>query len=34
MDNLLTNPVAIAALLCGVAAIYVVARRTMKKRDE
>lgn len=34
MENLLSNPVAIAAFLCGVAAIYVVVRRTINKRDD
>lgn len=34
MENLLSNPVAIAALLCGVAAIFIVVRRTINKRDD
>ena len=34
MDDLLTNPLAIAAFLCGVAVLYVVVSRTLKKNKD
>lgn len=34
MADVFSNPVAIAAFLCGVAAIYIVVRRTLNKRKE
>ena len=32
MSSILTNPLAIGAFLCGVAGIYIVVMRTLKKR--
>ncbi len=34
MDALLTNPIAIAAFLCGVAVLYLVVSRTLKKNKD
>ena len=34
MDDLLTNPIAIAAFLCGVAVLYLVVSRTLKKNKD
>ena len=34
MNDLLTNPLAIAAFLCGVAVLYVVVSRTLKKNKD
>ena len=34
MDNLLSNPLAIAAFICGVVVLYLVISRTLKKRND
>ena len=34
MDDLLSNPLAIAAFICGVAVLYLVISRTLKKRND
>lgn len=34
MDVLLSNPLVIAAFVCGAAGIYLVIRRTQKKRND
>jgi hypothetical protein len=34
MDFLLSNPLPIAAFLCGAVAIYIVIRRTQKRRND
>ncbi|PWK55378.1 hypothetical protein C8D95_10744 [Silicimonas algicola] len=34
MNDLLTNPLAIAAFLCGVAVLYLVVSRTLKKNKD
>jgi hypothetical protein len=34
MDLLLSNPMPVAAFLCGAVAIYLVIRRTQKRRND
>ena len=34
MDTVFTNPLAISAFLCGVAGLYLVIRRTQKRRND
>lgn len=34
MSTILSNPVAIGAFICGVAGIYIVVMRTLRKRNE
>ncbi len=34
MDAILSNPLAIGGFICGVAAIYMVVMRTLRKRQE
>ena len=34
MGELLSNPIILGAFLCGVAAIYIVVMRTLRKRED
>ena len=34
MEAILNNPLSLAAFVCGVAAIYLVVMRTLRKRDD